>query len=185
MPGDNALPFFAVEYDGRRVSIRRTVDYDQMIESVCKVFPALSKVSKGGLSFSQVFPELGEGAVEITCEMWKEAVPLVKTMRVVVTKVEAEQPVPEKKQLEHNDHEVTQGPRSINSSEHPPNTGARSTVSARLQGKISKSAPAPRSSINTRRGSGGSPFQGLGVTSLHEPRVIELVNNQPQGPPAV
>ncbi|CAE7162323.1 unnamed protein product [Rhizoctonia solani] len=88
MPGQVALPFFAAEYSGRRISIRRTVDYDETISSVQKAFPVLSKVSTQRISLAQVFPELGDGGVEVSRELWKDILPLVKTMQVVVMDVD-------------------------------------------------------------------------------------------------
>ncbi|CAE6377202.1 unnamed protein product [Rhizoctonia solani] len=85
MTGINTLPFFAAEYNGRRVGIRRSADYDETIKSVRDAFPALAEISKSRISLAQVFVELGEGAVEVNRELWKDVLPLVKTMQVVVT----------------------------------------------------------------------------------------------------
>ncbi|KDN48390.1 hypothetical protein RSAG8_02982, partial [Rhizoctonia solani AG-8 WAC10335] len=95
MPGENTLPFFAAEYDGRRVSIRRTANYDETINSVRNAFPTLSEISRSRISLAQVFPELGEGAVELSRELWKDTLPLVKTMQVVVKNVD----IPVKRKL--------------------------------------------------------------------------------------
>ncbi|KAG8726202.1 hypothetical protein FRC11_000602 [Ceratobasidium sp. 423] len=109
MPGGSSLPFFAAEYEGRRLSIRRTADYDvrfiplkitiahgsvltlpfilqDMINCVRRAFPNLSEVPASQVSVAQAFPELGEGLVEISREMWKDTLPLVKTTQVLVSK---------------------------------------------------------------------------------------------------
>ncbi|KAL5637782.1 hypothetical protein ACGC1H_002146 [Rhizoctonia solani] len=88
MAKENTFPFFAAEYNGRRVGIRRSADYDETIKSVQNAFPALSEISQSRISLAQVFAELGEGAVEVNRDLWKDVLPLVKTMQVVVTNVD-------------------------------------------------------------------------------------------------
>ncbi|CAE6507964.1 unnamed protein product [Rhizoctonia solani] len=68
-----------------------------MIGRVRQAFPGLSEVSASQISVAQVFPDLGDGLVEISRDMWKDVLPLVKTTRVVVSKNEAETTAPKKK----------------------------------------------------------------------------------------
>ncbi|KAL5637783.1 hypothetical protein ACGC1H_002147 [Rhizoctonia solani] len=89
------LPFFAAEYDNRRVCIRRTADYDDTINYIRRAFPSLAQVAANQLSLTHVFPQLGEGSVEIGRDTWKDALPWVKTARIVVS--EAPESVASKK----------------------------------------------------------------------------------------
>ncbi|CEL60377.1 hypothetical protein RSOLAG1IB_09595 [Rhizoctonia solani AG-1 IB] len=84
MPTQTTLAFFAAEHKGRRITIRRTTNYDDIINSIRSGFPELSSTSQNHISLAQVFPELGEGMVEVTPELWKDAVPFAKTMQIVI-----------------------------------------------------------------------------------------------------
>ncbi|KDN48389.1 hypothetical protein RSAG8_02981, partial [Rhizoctonia solani AG-8 WAC10335] len=107
----NSLPFFAAEYENRRVSIRRTAEYDDMIHSLQRAFPSLSEIPASRISISQVFPELGAGAVEISREAWKDALAWVKTVQVIVSNPEPDT-VSKKRKMESVE---TPGPASTSS----------------------------------------------------------------------
>ncbi|KAG8698761.1 hypothetical protein FRC11_014179, partial [Ceratobasidium sp. 423] len=71
-----------------------------MIDCVRRAFPGLSEVSASRVSVAQVFPELGEGLVEISRDMWKDVLSLVKITRVLVSKGPLESTVLKKRRAQ-------------------------------------------------------------------------------------
>ncbi|CAE6435307.1 unnamed protein product [Rhizoctonia solani] len=146
MPGKESLPFFAVEYNCRRVGIRRSADYDGTINSVQNAFPELAEISKSRILLAQVFPELGTEAVEIGRELWKDVLPLVKTMQVVLTNVD----LPEKPKPPSYKRQKTHG------SDGPPKTSGLRILTPHETGF----SPSP---VNVRRVSSSDSFWGFGA----------------------
>ncbi|CAE6443257.1 unnamed protein product [Rhizoctonia solani] len=110
---NNYLPFFAAEYENRRVSIRRAADYDDTISCIQRAFPKLSEIAANRISIAQVFLELGNGMVEINRDTWKDALPWLRTVRVLISEVTPESTVSKKRKV------VEAGPSTPSSSSVP------------------------------------------------------------------
>ncbi|CAE7162330.1 unnamed protein product [Rhizoctonia solani] len=112
---NNYLPFFAAEYENRRVSIRRAADYDDTISCIQRAFPKLSEIAANRISIAQVFLELGNGMVEINRDTWKDALPWLRTVRVLISEVTPESTVSKKRKVV----EAVPGPSTPSSSSVP------------------------------------------------------------------
>ncbi|KAG8735264.1 hypothetical protein FRC12_018155 [Ceratobasidium sp. 428] len=75
--------FIGVEYEGRKVAVRGSANYDVTVSSVKKAFKALRSVEADRISLTAFLEDLG-GIYEISEELWPTILPDLKQVVVVL-----------------------------------------------------------------------------------------------------
>ncbi|CAE6456785.1 unnamed protein product [Rhizoctonia solani] len=81
--------FFVAEYGGKRVGVRGNRDYNVAIESIRKLFPALSNVASSQINLSAFIPRL-DCEIELHEEIWDQALLEIKIVKVAVVRKDSE-----------------------------------------------------------------------------------------------
>ncbi|CAE6432708.1 unnamed protein product [Rhizoctonia solani] len=79
--------FFVAEYGDKRVGVRGDRDYKVAIESIRKLFPALSNISSSQITLSAFISRL-DCEIELHEGIWDQALPEIKIVKVSVVRTD-------------------------------------------------------------------------------------------------
>ncbi|KAG9124078.1 hypothetical protein FRC07_012940, partial [Ceratobasidium sp. 392] len=78
-----AKRFIAAEYEGRRVAVRRSANYDTMLTLVKEAFRSLSSVSVERISISAFVEDIGD-TLEVSKGIWPDLLPELKRITIIL-----------------------------------------------------------------------------------------------------